>query len=236
MANNQNPPHLITHDINRWVRSFDFVTKTNFTAYTLEGIKALRNVKIKQDFLRATVKFWGVEDLVFQFNTAELRPTIEEFSAILGYEYGKKSIVVSCDPKHKEILSDTLGLSTSVTSSTIEGHMVNLHAIVTRLTDKRTHGPSDNMQKNFGLALCFVGEFLLCSGRPSFVDARAIGIVSQVRDGDNPASLILAKTLLRYISWWIITTILRESLDFTNMVDGKTGHDGYTHCYQLWSQ
>ena len=47
MANNQNPPHLITHDINRWVRSFDFVTKTNFTTYTLEGIKALRNVKIK---------------------------------------------------------------------------------------------------------------------------------------------------------------------------------------------
>ena len=28
------------------------------------------------------------------------------------------------------------------------------------------------------------------------MDARAIGIVSQVKDGDNPASLILAKTLL----------------------------------------
>ena len=41
-----------------------------------------------------------------------------------------------------------------------------------------------------------MGEFLLCSGRPGFVDARAIGIVSQVKDGDNPASLILAKTLL----------------------------------------
>ena len=41
-----------------------------------------------------------------------------------------------------------------------------------------------------------MGEFLLCSGRPSFMDARAIGIVSQVKDGDNPASLILAETLL----------------------------------------
>jgi len=37
---------------------------------------------------------------------------------------------------------------------------------------------------------------VLCSGRPGFVDARAIGIVGQVRDGDNPTSLILAEILL----------------------------------------
>ena len=73
---------------------------------------------------------------------------------------------------------------------------MNLHAVVTRLINKRTHGASNNMQKNFGLPLCFMGEFLLCSGRPSFVDARAIGIVSQVKDGDNSASLILVETLL----------------------------------------
>ena len=41
-----------------------------------------------------------------------------------------------------------------------------------------------------------MGEFLLDFGRPSFVDARVIGIVSQVKDGDNPASLFLAETLL----------------------------------------
>ena len=28
------------------------------------------------------------------------------------------------------------------------------------------------------------------------MDARAIGIVSQIKDGDNPASLILAETLV----------------------------------------
>ena len=39
-------------------------------------------------------------------------------------------------------------------------------------------------------------EFLLCSRRAGFVDARVIGIVSQVRDSDNPASLILVETLL----------------------------------------
>ena len=65
MSNNQNPPHSITHDINRWVCSFDFVTKTNFTAYKLEGIKALRNVKTKWDFLRVVVKFWDIKDHVF---------------------------------------------------------------------------------------------------------------------------------------------------------------------------
>ena len=65
MVSNQNFSHLTTHDINRWVRSFDFSTKTNFTAYRLEGIKALRNVKIKWDFLHVVVKFWDPEDHVF---------------------------------------------------------------------------------------------------------------------------------------------------------------------------
>ena len=142
------------------------------------------------------MKFWYPEDQVFWFNTAELRPTIEEFSAILGYDLGKKSIAVSCDHRHKKSLSDALGLPTSITDSMIEGHMVNLHAIISRLIDKRTYGVTDNMQKNFGLALCFMGELLLCFGRQSFVDARVISVVSQTKDGDNPVSLISAETLL----------------------------------------
>ena len=145
MANNQNFPCSTIHDINRRVRSFDFSTKTNFTAYKLEGMKALRNDKIKWNFLRATVKFWDTEDHVFQFKTIELCTTIKEFSAILGYDPGKKSVAVPCDPRHREILSGALGLSTLITSSMIEGHMVNLHAIVSRLINKRTHGVTDNM-------------------------------------------------------------------------------------------
>jgi len=53
----------------------------------------------------------------------------------------------------------------------IEVHMVNLHAVVKRLIDKNTHGLSNNMQVFLGLSLCFMGEFLLCSRRPGFVDA-----------------------------------------------------------------
>ena len=117
------------------------------------------------------MKFWDTKVHVFQFKTAELCPTIEGFSTILGYKHGKKSVAISCYPKHREILSDVLGLPTSITSNMIEGHMVNLRAVVMRLINKCTHGVFDNMQKNFGLALCFMGEFLLCSGRLGFVDA-----------------------------------------------------------------
>ena len=67
---------------------------------------------------------------MFRFNTVELCLTIEEFSALLGYDPSKKSIAVSCDPRHKESLSDALGIPTSITDSMIEGHMVNLHAII----------------------------------------------------------------------------------------------------------
>ena len=74
--------------------------------------------------------------------------------------------------------------------------MVNLRAIILRLINKRTYGVTDNMQKKFGLALYFVGEFLLCSRRHDFTDARAISVVSQIKDGDNLVSLILAETLL----------------------------------------
>ena len=104
MASNHNFSHSTIHDINKWVHSFDFNTKTNFTAYKLEGIKALRNVKIKWNFLCVAVKFWDLEDRVFQFNTAaEFYLTIEEFSAILGYDPSKKSVAVSCDPRHKDL-------------------------------------------------------------------------------------------------------------------------------------
>ena len=142
------------------------------------------------------MKFLDPEDHVFRFKTAENFPTIEEFSDILGYDPGKKFVAVSCDPRHREILSDAPGLPTSITSSMIEGYMVNLRAVLSKLVNKRTHEVTDNMQKNFGLALCFVGKLLLCSRRPGFADARAIGIVSQIKDGDNLASLILAETLL----------------------------------------
>ena len=71
--------------------------------------------------------------------------------------------------RHKESLSDTFGLPTSITDSMIEGHMVNLCSIISWLIDKRTYGVTDNMQKNFGLALCFVGELLLCFRRHNFV-------------------------------------------------------------------
>ena len=178
MANNQNFSHSTINDINKWVRSFDFSTKTNFTTYKLEGIRALRNIKIKWDFLRVAMKFWDIEDHMFRFKTVELCPTIEEFFAILGYDPSKISVAISCDPKHRESLSNTLSLPTSITSSMVEGHMVNLRAIVSRLINKCTYGVTDNMQKIFGLALCFVREFLLCSRRHGFTDARAISVVS----------------------------------------------------------
>ena len=63
---------------------------------------------------------------MFRFKTAELCPTIEEFSNILGYDPNKKSTAVSCDPRDRENLSDALGLPTSITSSLIEGCMVSL--------------------------------------------------------------------------------------------------------------
>ena len=133
---------------------------------------------------------------MFWFNTIELCLTIEEFFAILGYDPSKKSVAVSCDPRHKESLSDALGLPTSITNSMIEGHMVNLYTIISQLIDKGTYGVTNNMQKNFSLALCMVGKLLLCSGRHDFVDARAISVVNQIKDGNNLVSLILVETLL----------------------------------------
>ena len=145
MASNHNFPLSTIHDINRWFRSFDFSTKTNFIAFKLEKIKALRNVKIKWDFLHTAVKFWDPEDQVFWFNTVELCSTIEEFFAILGYNPSKNSVAVSCDPRHKESLFDALGLTTFITNSMIEGHMVNLCTIISQLIDKHTYGVTNNM-------------------------------------------------------------------------------------------
>ncbi|KAL0001378.1 hypothetical protein SO802_015159 [Lithocarpus litseifolius] len=127
-------------------RNYSEFIQLHLQAYKLEGIKALSNVKIKWDlFLRAAMKFWDFEDHMFRFNTVELYSTIEEFSAILGCDPSKKYVVVFCDPRHKESLSDALGLPTSITDSMIEAYMVNLHAVISRLIDKHTYGVTDNM-------------------------------------------------------------------------------------------
>ena len=39
-------------------------------------------------------------------------------------------------------------------------------------------------------------NFFLCSGRHDFTDAQTIHVMSQIKDGENPVSLILAETLL----------------------------------------
>ena len=59
---------------------------------------------------------------------------------------------------------------------------------------------------------------------PGFVDARAISVVSQIKDGDNPISLILARIGL-CVSQWRIPKLSWESLDFANIADGMTGYD-----------
>ena len=45
-----------------------------------------------------------------------------------------------------------------------------------------------------------MGKILLCSGRHGFADAGAISVMSQIKDGDNPVSLILAESILGYNS------------------------------------
>ena len=75
-------------------------------------------------------------------------------------------------------MSDALDLPPSITDTMIEGHIVNLRAIISWLIDKRTYGVTDNMQKNFDLTLCMVGKLLLCSGRRGFMDARVISVVN----------------------------------------------------------
>ena len=95
---------------------------------------------------------------MFRLNIAELCPKIKEFSAILGYDPSKKSIVISCDPRHKESLSDALGLPTSIIDSMIEGHMVNHRAIVSWLINKRTYGVTDSMQKKLRLGPILHGK------------------------------------------------------------------------------
>ena len=92
------------------------------------------------------MKFWDLEDHAFRFNTTELCLTIEEFFAILA-TIRVKICSSFMWPRHKESLSDALGLPTSITNSMIEGHMVNLHAIIFRLIHKCTYGVTDKCRK-----------------------------------------------------------------------------------------
>ena len=50
--------------------------------------------------------------------------------------------------------------------------------------------------ENFWLGPTLRGRIFACFGRHGFTNAQAISVVSQIKDGGNLVSLILAKTLL----------------------------------------
>ena len=65
-----------------FLHNLDKVDWKSLQSYGMLCIKTFQHVRLDRDFLHATISFWDPYEHVFWFNTMDLCPLYEEFSAI----------------------------------------------------------------------------------------------------------------------------------------------------------
>ena len=70
----------------------------------LGGLTALISVESDRHLIKALLKFWDTERLVFKFRDFELTPTIEEVGGFMGLAYKELEMIVPHKPSPRSFL------------------------------------------------------------------------------------------------------------------------------------
>ena len=70
---------------------------TDCSLFMLNLLRSLEHLKIDTALLHAAATFWDPKDHVFRFNSQELCPLIEEFTAILGCSLDSTAMITLPD-------------------------------------------------------------------------------------------------------------------------------------------
>ena len=125
----------------------------------------------------------------------ELCPTIEEFSAILGCEPRAAPIVPPCHQRHRVTISQVLGLPLDAIPPFIQdNYWVDMRRLIERFRHAAVANVDQSFEKLSALAFCLIGEFLLCSRRPGFADARIFDLLDDVKKKRSLIPMVLAET------------------------------------------
>ena len=84
-------------EVTTWFKKLGPNFKEAITHFGLSCIFPYHQIKVNEPLLHATANFWIPTQHVFHFNSVEICPTLEEFSAIMG------------EPKVNTLIFPTMG-------------------------------------------------------------------------------------------------------------------------------
>ena len=180
--------------LNEWVDGMDKTDRINFQAFGLKGLLVLKRVKLDWGFLMAASRFWDAKDHVFRFHLAELCPTVEEFTAILGCDIDARPAVPSCEPKYQNRLSSLMRIPLKEVVPLLDGQWVDVQKMIDKFMPMEVRTLHQSRSKCFALAFCLLSEFLLFTGDHGFADARVADIVHEAENEKNIVPIVLAET------------------------------------------
>ena len=80
-----------------FLRSFNGNDWNKLQSFYVKSLRSLQHLKIDNSFLHVAITFWDTKDYVFRFNSQELCPLIEEFTAILGCSLDSTTMIALPD-------------------------------------------------------------------------------------------------------------------------------------------
>ena len=111
----------------------------------LGGLTALISVESDRHLIKALLKFWYTERLVFKFKDFELTPTIEEVGGFLGLAYKEREMIVPHKPSPRSCLKQ-MGMCHNPNLLCLKKGWISLEFLYSRFGDEEGH---QNFHKEF---------------------------------------------------------------------------------------
>ncbi|KAK4734472.1 hypothetical protein R3W88_008733 [Solanum pinnatisectum] len=194
----------------------------------LGGLTALISVEPDRHVIKALLKFWDSERLVFKFKDFELTPTIEEIGGFLGLPYKEQEMIVPHKPTPRSFLKQ-MGMRHNPELLCLEEGWISLEFLYARFGDEEGY---ENFTREFACSSAKWERYHL----NAFAVALLGSLVFPMERGKIHTSLSYVVRMLARGKKTIVPMILTEIIRaLTKCTRGKRYFEGCNFLLQLWA-
>ncbi|KAH0655330.1 hypothetical protein KY285_030212 [Solanum tuberosum] len=186
----------------------------------LGGLTALISIESDRHLIKALLKFWDSERLVFKFRDFELTPTIEEIGGFLGLPYRDREMIVPHKPSPRSFLKQ-MGMCHNPNLLCLKEGWISLEFLYSRFGDEEGH---ENFHREFACSPAKWERYRL----NAFAVALLGSLVFPREGGKIQTSLSYVVRMMARGGKTIVPMILAEIIRaLTKCTKGKIGNELY---------
>ena len=194
----------------------------------LGGLTALISVESDRHLIKALLKFWDTERLVFKFRDFELNPTIEEVGGFMGLAYKELEMIVPHKPSPRSFLKQ-MGMCHNPNLLCLKEGWISLEFLYSRFGDEEGH---QNFHREFACSSAKWERYRL----NAFAVALLGSLVFPREGGKIHTGLCYVVRMLARGGKTLVPMILAEILRaLTACTKGKRYFEGCNFLLQLWA-